>query len=155
MAFLAEVIPTGDLFPLPVPGLHHWGVNSALEGERGKEAASLVPPLLPSLPCRAEGLFPVSLVRTERSPEKCIGAGVKAALDKPFSYLNLFQSQQVHGTRCAPQRDTPGAGKSLKCFIFPGNKTAVAKKRVFLLAARPEWRLQALNAPLQVGLLKG
>ena len=153
MLFLAEVIPKGDLFPLPVPGLRCWGVNCSLERERGKEAVSLVPPPA-SLACRAEGLFPVSLGRTERSPEMCTRAGFKAALDKPFSCLNLFQSQQVHGICCAPRRDAPGAGKRLKCFIFPGNKTAVAKK-VCLLTARPEWRLQALNAPLQLGLLEG
>lgn len=82
----------------------------------------------PSLPCGAEGLLPVSLGSTERSPGKHIRAGVKAALDKPFSYLKLFQSQQVHGGRCAPQRDAPVVGKRLKCFIFPGNKMAVAKK---------------------------
>ena len=45
MAFLAEVILTGDLFPLPVPGLRHWGANSGSEGERGKEATSLLPSL--------------------------------------------------------------------------------------------------------------
>lgn len=79
MAFLAEVIQMVDLFPLPVPGLHQWGVNSALEGERREKGSKPGSSPAPSLACRAEPLFPVSLGRTERS------AGVKAALDKPFS----------------------------------------------------------------------
>lgn len=87
---------------------------SALEGERGEGAAGLVS-LSPFLACRVEGLFSVSLGRTERSPEACTRAGIKAALDKPCFLLKSIPVQT--GPRyCAPQRDVQGVGKRLNLF---------------------------------------
>lgn len=88
----------------------------------------------------------------------CTGAEIKAALDKLFYYLNLFQFQQVqvHGTCCAPGRDALCVGKRLKHLIFPGNKMVVVKKKeCFCPEQDLSGMFQVLNAPLQLGLLEG
>lgn len=59
----------------------------------------------------------------------CTRAEIKAALDKLFYYLNLFQFQQVHGTCCAPGRHALCVGKRLKHLVFPGNEMVVAQRK--------------------------
>lgn len=88
----------------------------------------------------------------------CTRAEIKAALDKLFYYLNLFQFQQVqiHGACCAPGWDAVCVGKRLKHLIFPGTKMVVAKReKYFCLQPDLSGMLQVLNAPLELGLLEG